>query len=106
MAEGDSNAVGGIVWLWQGGEVKQALDHLLHLSFFGVTVTGDRLLDLSRGIFSQGNMLLRGGEQEHSPCLTDRDGGGDIATKEEFFNCNLIGLELGEQGDKILVELL
>lgn len=49
MTDGARQRVGRI-WFGHGWQIEQALDHLLHLFFFGMAIAHHRLFNLQRSV--------------------------------------------------------
>ena len=73
MAEGESEGVGNIVGLRDGGKLQDAFDHNLHLFFFGATIAGQGLFHLERSILEESNAQGLKRQENGAAGLTDGD---------------------------------
>ena len=71
MADRKRQSIRCIVRTRQLCQMKDALCHLHHLLFLGVSVADDRHLDLIRRIGNRMQTLLRQCEQNNAACLRD-----------------------------------
>ena len=62
MAEGDGEAVGGVVRTGDLVQAEEPPHHLLHLVFVGTPGSGDGLFDLVRGVLGDPVPVPLGGE--------------------------------------------
>ena len=93
VAEGDGHGqrIGGVVGLWDGGQVQQHPGHLLHLFFHGLAVAGDSLLDLHGGVLVDGQARLRRRQQDDAARLGYADDGGLVVLVEQLFDSQRLG---------------
>ena len=93
MTDGDRQSVCGVIRPGNGRKAQKAPDHFHHLFLVRTAVPRDRLLDLQRGVFRQGNALFLGCEQYSAAPVGDGDARGDVRVEEELLDANDIGAE-------------
>ena len=72
MADCNGEGVSGVIGVRCRRQAEDQSDHLLYLSFVSFPIANHRLLDLRRGIFSNGDIALRRGQQDRSSRLSNR----------------------------------
>ena len=78
VTESDGERVGGVRRLRNFFERKNGANHLLHLRFIGVAVSGDGGFHFARRLTVHGNIALRGGEENYSADFREAQSGFDI----------------------------
>src|SRR5215469_4172931 len=95
MTDGDGQGVGGIQRFRRVGQLEQAGDHVLDLLLLGTTVADDRRLDGQGRIFGDLKAGSGGGQHGHATDLAEFQGGFDVESVKDVFNCNLVRLMRG-----------
>ncbi len=100
MTDGDRQSVCRVIRPGNGRKAQKAPDHFHHLFLVRTAVPRDRLLDLQRSVFRQGNALFLGCEQYSAAPVGDGDARGDVRVEEELLDADDIGAEsLYQLGD-------
>lgn len=102
MAQGNGDAVGRVIWLWDLIQLQEPSDHFLDLLFICAAVSRDRLFHFGWCVLGQGYAALRCGQQRNAARLTDSDRGRYIASKKELFNGHLVGAKFPDESCQIL----
>ena len=84
MADGEGEGVGNIVGFGRFAQVEEEADHLLHLFFFGATITGDGFFDFCGGIFGDIQIMATGRHQGDATDLTQRHSRFEVDAVEDF----------------------
>jgi len=90
LTNGQAQRVGGIVRAGNIVQIKQALDHFLHLAFVGLTISGDGGFGFGGAEFRDGLARLHSGQRDNPARLRDSDSGGHILFEEESLDDNNI----------------
>jgi len=112
VTERDGESVGCVGWFGRFVHGEKRADHLLHLAFISVTVSGDGSLNFAWRVTENFNVVLRGGEKDHAAHFREtqsrsyvesgEDGfdGDDVRRKlaNEIANQRMDGLESGAGG--------
>ena len=87
-------------------KAKQTAGHLLHLRLERLSVAGDRLLDLQRGVFKDRNPLELRRQKNHAARLRDADDGLGVVGVKELFDGEGFRLALVDDFERALEDRL
>ena len=104
MAEGDGEAVCGIVRPRDLVQPEEPAHHLLDLAFPGAARPGDRLFDLVRCVLGDGDPALPGGEEDDPPDLADGKRGGYVPGEEDLFDGDAVGAVFVQDGGDGIID--
>ena len=86
MTERDGEGVSCVGWFGRFVHGEKRADHLLHLAFIGMAVSGDGSLNFAGGVTENFNVVLRGGEKDHTAYFREAKGGFYVESGEDGFD--------------------
>ena len=91
VADCHCESVGGVVGFRDFFKVQHYSCHFLNLFFLRPAVADNTLFNLKRRVFENRNILLLGGEDDYSPCLSYIYGGFLVCVEKQFFDSERFG---------------
>jgi len=86
VTERDGESVGCVGWFGRFVHGEKRADHLLHLAFIGVTVSGDGSLDFAWRVTENFNVVLRGGEKDNTAHFREAQSRFYVESGEDGFD--------------------
>ena len=93
VAERDTQRVGGVVGLREGGQFENAPGHVHDLPLVGLAVARDGNLDLRGRVLEQRDAVALRRAENHAPPVRNGDARRVVRVEEQFFDCHDIRFE-------------
>jgi len=97
VTERDGESVGCVGWFGRFVHGEKRADHLLHLAFIGVTVSGDGSLNFAWRVTENFNVVLRGGEKDHAAHFRETQSGFYVESGEDGFDGDDVRRKLADE---------